>query len=485
GGVEYVDVIQNAFSNNMQTRWSGEIATWYGTYDKHCRFSQNDFTVLNTKAPIIFECSGSNEGIAPPVINGAGVSFGYDDTAGENVWTIPFTATQGQSVFTDGTFVFEVYASNVDFAYDQGGHVNGYGAGAYVYLEGRDVPCQLDGLVGQGEDFTAKVPASTLNLLPGFTKFLMTATCTEVEEGTKDRNDTSIFSEPVETPPQVTGVTVSNGTDEYAIPAERDSGAQLECVPFRYLPELGYGGPPRITQVQVTFNQDVLVDSGDLTLVDAADENTSYSPTGFSSAYAGGVETATWTFNPITWKQLVLTISSGLEGVTGAEGLQLDGDWTNNPTGFSDEYENSIFPSGNGDPGGDFVFYFTVPSPADFNLDGKVDYTDASILGAHYFQQVPVWGPGDANGDGMANTPDAAIFAYHWGTDFTTWPSEQEKSGGGSKRSASRDLELALDALFERYDFGTPDESRPVEREDNYWNGFIDDFLGIYSEVAA
>jgi hypothetical protein len=141
---------------------------------------------------------------------------------------------------------------------------------------------------------------------------------------------------------------------------------------------------------------------------------------------------------------LVLTISSGLEGVTGAEGLQLDGDWTN-PTGFDDTTANGVFPSGNGAAGGDFVFYFTVPSPADFNLDGKVDDIDASILGAHYFQQVPVWGSGDANGDGMANTPDAAIFAYHWGTDFTTWPSEQEKSGGGSKRFASRDLELALE----------------------------------------
>jgi hypothetical protein len=29
------------------------------------------------------------------------------------------------------------------------------------------------------------------------------------------------------------------------------------------------------------------------------------------------------------------------------------------------------------------------------------------------------------------------------------------------------------------------DESRAVEREDDYWNGFIDDFLGIYNELAA
>ena len=78
------------------------------------------------------------------------ISFGYDADRGENVWTIPFTATKAKRLH-EREFVFEVYASNVHFEYNELGYVNGATAPAsYVYLDGCDVQRQLDGLVGQG-----------------------------------------------------------------------------------------------------------------------------------------------------------------------------------------------------------------------------------------------------------------------------------------------------------------------------------------------
>ena len=85
----------------------------------------------------------------------------------------------------------------------------------------------------------------------------------------------------------------------------------------------------------------------------------------------------------------------------------------------------------------------------------------------------------------MVNSPDAGILTAHWGTDFTSWPSGEDRGGDESKELIRRDLLLALDALFERYDFDTPDDTRVVESGDTYWDGFIDDFLGIFSELAA
>ena len=50
----------------------------------------------------------------------------------------------------------------------------------------------------------------------------------------------------------------------------------------------------------------------------------------------------------------------------------------------------------------------------DANADGVVDDEDASILAAHWHQQVDGWTHGDFNGDGWVNDMDAAILASHW-----------------------------------------------------------------------
>jgi hypothetical protein len=59
----------------------------------------------------------------------------------------------------------------------------------------------------------------------------------------------------------------------------------------------------------------------------------------------------------------------------------------------------------------------TIPEiPADANSDGVVDDKDASIVGAHWLQEVSGgWADGDFNADGLVNDADAAILAAHWG----------------------------------------------------------------------
>jgi hypothetical protein len=58
---------------------------------------------------------------------------------------------------------------------------------------------------------------------------------------------------------------------------------------------------------------------------------------------------------------------------------------------------------------------FVRTPPGDANGDGAVDFTDASILGAHWMQTVTGWANGDFNGDRVVNDKDAAILAAHWG----------------------------------------------------------------------
>jgi hypothetical protein len=52
----------------------------------------------------------------------------------------------------------------------------------------------------------------------------------------------------------------------------------------------------------------------------------------------------------------------------------------------------------------------------DANGDGKVDDTDASILGSKWMMTSgALWGDGDFNEDGKVNDKDAAILAANWG----------------------------------------------------------------------
>jgi hypothetical protein len=441
GGIEYVDVIENTLADNMALNYYGEIATWGAAGDKHCKFSQNNFTLREesqrTLVPIKFEnAGGSNEGIDPPMINS--IAFGYDETAGENVWSISFTAHQDQQVFSGEAFRFEVYASNVAFEYDGQGQVTGYGAGDFVYLVGCDLVQPLTGLQGS---FTATVPAS--DLPPGFSKFAITATCV-------DRNDTSVFSNLVETPPQVVGVSVGSGsvTETFApagtagplltVPAA-DSDAQLWTVRV-----------PTVTTVSITFSRDDIQTDEDALTIVSRDEQTTIAADDVSWSFDG--YTATWTLDsevPAGEWYVVLDAT----GVLTPEGTRLDGEWTN-PEYFGEIGGNSEFPSGNGVADGDFQFAFTI-LPGDATRDGIVDAVDLGRLSSHW-HQTGTWEDGDFNGDAYVDAVDLGRLSLHWYYAYWQPPEEMGMRGGGDDDDLRASQSASIDAVFAKYDVDRP-----------------------------
>ena len=85
-----------------------------------------------------------------------------------------------------------------------------------------------------------------------------------------------------------------------------------------------------------------------------------------------------WFFDAEPYKssEMVLKLSDAI--TTG--GIALDGEWSG-PVAFNDNSGNSTFgvgyASGNGQPGGDFLFNFTLPNTlkGDADRDGDVDNT--------------------------------------------------------------------------------------------------------------
>ena len=56
----------------------------------------------------------------------------------------------------------------------------------------------------------------------------------------------------------------------------------------------------------------------------------------------------------------------------------------------------------------------SLAMPGDANADGAINDKDATILAAHWGQQVDEWTNGDFNGDGWVNDIDATILASRW-----------------------------------------------------------------------
>jgi hypothetical protein len=144
-----------------------------------------------------------------------------------------------------------------------------------------------------------------------------------------------------------------------------------------------------------------------------------------TNAANGTPYTGTVSISDTTWQlangffvnaQLVLTVHDTITGLGGA----LDGDWIN-PTSLSAS-GTSVFPSGDGDAGGDFNFYFTLLS-ADFNHDNIIDAADY-INWRRYEGTADgaTHGQGDATGDGAVNGTDYNHWQWFFGYDFTQWP---------------------------------------------------------------
>lgn len=142
--------------------------------------------------------------------------------------------------------------------------------------------------------------------------------------------------------------------------------------------------------------------------------------------YAPETRTATWEIaglglGPHNAGQYVVAINS--EAVADRLGILLDGEW-DNPASLDVSVSSSVFPSGDGNPGGDFAFVFTL-LPGDATQRGpngeitssanKVDVLDLSKLSSNYNTSTPNgFSDGDFNNDGEVNALDLSILSSNY-----------------------------------------------------------------------
>ena len=161
-------------------------------------------------------------------------------------------------------------------------------------------------------------------------------------------------------PPAVVGVTLGLTSVQAIDFADKvGSGEQIRSVPLI-----------AANTVNITFSRDVNIAYTDLQIVNLDGS----APSIFDFDYDPVSQTATWTFNSsLSDGRYLIRLSDAIEDATGKA---LDGEFFN-PTQLSDT-GTSVFPSGDGDEGGEFRFRFTVLSgDSDHdNIDGTTDYTN-------------------------------------------------------------------------------------------------------------
>jgi hypothetical protein len=172
------------------------------------------------------------------------------------------------------------------------------------------------------------------------------------------------------TPPAVTAVNLGStqwtssfvgflqsqgvGAGGYAVPAGSN---QLKTLPWTDL-----------NQVRITFDQDVHIAAGDLSV--SGTNVTAYAFSDFS--YDSATYTATWTLAASLAKDKILLDldANGKYPVHNYDGQALDGAWT---TGAS------VFPSGNGNGGDDFKFQVNV-LPGDIDGNNCINNVDSTAV---------------------------------------------------------------------------------------------------------
>jgi hypothetical protein len=122
--------------------------------------------------------------------------------------------------------------------------------------------------------------------------------------------------------------------------------------------------------------------------------------------YDAATRTATWSLaSPLPTDRVVFDLDGDAGGLSGpGAGGVLDGEWADG---------QAAFPSGDGTPGGDFLFGVNV-LPADVNRDGKVNAFDLLPIRTRFLSSIVRPGRGasaydvryDLNGDGRINAMD-------------------------------------------------------------------------------
>ncbi|MBN1912036.1 MAG: VCBS repeat-containing protein, partial [Pirellulales bacterium] len=196
---------------------------------------------------------------------------------------------------------------------------------------------------------------------------------------------------------------------------------QLETLPWSSMSE-----------IKLVFSEDVVVTQDDLVVRGARVPE--YTFAGFT--YDAPTHTATWTLSAPLGNDIVrIALSDVVQDVFGDA---LDGEWQ---TG------SGAATSGDGNPGGEFVFW-TYVAPGDINADlwaddldnsilianigsttagpridlngdGQITVQDVQVLSAHWLERLPQ--PGDANLDKAVNADDARVLAAHWLANDAVW----------------------------------------------------------------
>jgi hypothetical protein len=214
-------------------------------------------------------------------------------------------------------------------------------------------------------------------------------------------------------PPKVTAVNFSSsqwnsayvsylqtqglGTNGYSIPAGNN---QTKTLPWSNL-----------NQIRITFDQDVHVKAGDLSV--SGTNTTAYAFSDFS--YESSSWTATWTLaSNLTKDKILLDLDGdGMTPVHNAEGQLLDGAWIDG---------TSSFPSGDGNPGTDFQFRVNI-LPADTDKSNLVTNSDSTAVGLRIGKSIGVTGylyNYDLDGSGTITYSDYSFAYAHVGNTLPT-----------------------------------------------------------------
>ncbi|MBN2023226.1 MAG: right-handed parallel beta-helix repeat-containing protein [Pirellulales bacterium] len=229
--------------------------------------------------------------------------------------------------------------------------------------------------------------------------------------------------------PKVAQVAVANsGVSGSAITVPTRRGDYDQLLP---LPVFDAAGQCiGMDQVILTFDRPISTSGEDLrtalTLTDQYGTGTQHGAT--SAAVSADGTVVTWTFGATqrlgNW---VLRLSD----VVAADGVALDGEW-DGPANFDDASGTSFFlqvgtsgqynrTSGDGQPGGDFAFGFSLLMPGDIDLDGEVYDSDCDIFYTYYpMASGATWANGDFDFDGDVDAADEAVADANW--ELHVWP---------------------------------------------------------------
>ena len=200
--------------------------------------------------------------------------------------------------------------------------------------------------------------------------------------------------------------------------------------------------PDSIETLSITFDTDVNVSVGDLSLRNDTLGGTVIDTTGLLFNYDSSSQTATWDLGdlatPLEAAYYSVILSDSITAVSG--GLALDGDE-------------------DGTAGGNFEQSVYVALPGDANLDGQVDVlNDAFILVANLGQtDAAVWSQGDFNDDGAVNVlGDAFVLVANLGRSVVSPTSATSKTfplAAISTQPDDPDSSLSRDMAFANDNF--------------------------------